>query len=188
MTEPQSSAEDPGPRRGGLKDHAPFLGTTLTVVVALIALLCVMQWGPINEKRLNFFYQPLVAGVIGGLVLWCLIYGWWRGPLGWRLALPLLLLAYLGIERFGAPYFSRVYRMGSYLAIQDPDHLPRHVSAKKGWNSDSLRCPHQAEDFREEDTNVIILGDSFTFGMKLKPLQAFPVLVEKRLQSRFKDR
>jgi len=170
------------------RNHAPFFGVLLGLLVGAAAVWALLQFGELNDKRTNFVFRPLLAGLLSLAALWCVVYGLWRGPLGWKLGLPLLLVVYLGIERFTPPAFSRVYGLKTWIALQDPDHRPQHTDKKKGWNSDSLRCPHQPGEFRAKDTNVVFLGDSFTFGMLLEPEETFPALVERRLQNRFPER
>lgn len=160
----------------------------LVGALALAIVVGSMQWGSHAERSLNFVYRPLCAAILSGLVSWCVVYSAWRGPLGWRLGLPLLILTYVGIEHFAAPYMIRAFAMTTYLAVQDPDHRPQNRIAKQGWNSDSLRCPHEPGQFKAQDTNVLFLGDSFTFGMKLEPHQCFPQLVENQLRGRFSDK
>lgn len=190
MTESQLTQElpEPGKTENRWKRHAPFFGITLAGVVVLLVLGGVMLWMNVPEQRVQFVYRPLFATVLSLLALWCVFWASFRGPVRWRYGLPLLFLTYFGIEQLAAPSLSRALKMNTYNALGDPDHHPKHTDKKKGWNSDSLRCPHEAEDFVPEGTNIIFLGDSFTYGMLLKPKQCFPFLVERRLTNRFKKK
>ncbi len=176
---------DATPAKQGRARHVPFFATMLGGLLALVGIAAIIVSGAQPEEQLEAIYRPLCAVWVAALVLWCLLYGWIRGPLGWRLALPLLLLTYLGIERFATPYLAGSLELRHYQALQDPDHRPRDTAREEGWNSDSLRCPHEAEQFEEAGTNLIFLGDSFTFGMKLEPQECFPQVVEDNLRARY---
>ena len=168
--------------------HGPFIATLVAGVIGLAIVSGVMWWGSQPGVRIEFVWRPLRAALLSVLALWCVVYGIWRGPLGWRSGAVLLLATYLGIETLSASAFSRVFELATYTALQDPDHRPRHTQAAKGWNSDSLRCPHEATDFVTEGTNVVFLGDSYTFGMRLRAKECFPAVVENRLRARYEGK
>ena len=184
--EPTSTVPPAAPERQRRK-HVPFLAasaTSLLLIAVFGALLFVHRDDPRSVKRL---YQPLLAGAISLYVLALVVYLAARGGLGWKLGLPLLLITWLGIERFATPHLAIGLQMRDYLALQDPDHRPQRTSRKQGWNSDSLRCPHEARAFTKSDLNIVFLGDSFTYGMKLEPEQCFPAGVERRLRKKFPE-
>jgi len=66
--------------------------------------------------------------------------------------------------------------------IRDPDHrlLPNTAET----NADGIRSEKEADDFEEEDLNIIILGDSFVYGWKQYPELAFPQQYERLVRSR----
>lgn len=190
MSEDQEapSIEEPKEATGtskGTPRHLPFAMSVVAFVLALGILAGVIEWGSLPKERILYFYQPLFAGLSALLALWFVVYATWRGPVKWWLGVPLFLFTYYGAEQLAAPSFIRVWKLSTFTALEDPDHHPKHTNPKQGWNSDSLRCPYESEEFAEEGTNIIILGDSFTFGMKLKPKQCFPYHVERRLNGRF---
>jgi len=166
------------------RKHAAFLASLIGALLPLIALAAIVHWRLVPVPQLRTIFRPLYAGLFSLLALWCVVYAAWRGPLRWNLALPLLALTYLGIERFAPPFVHVPLELKTYNALQDPDHRPHRTGRNRGWNSDSLRCQSQPEEFRAEDTNIIFLGDSFTFGMNLDPDQCFPQLVEDQLEAR----
>ena len=49
--------------------------------------------------------------------------------------------------------------------VADPDHHMQHGDKLfNGLNSDNIRSPHEASQIRDEDFNIIFLGDSFIYG------------------------
>ena len=48
--------------------------------------------------------------------------------------------------------------------VSNPDHRMTQVM-NNDVNSDGVRSGSEANEFREEDFNIIVLGDSFVFGM-----------------------
>lgn len=84
-------------------------------------------------------------------------------------------------EAIGAMYMRSVFSKTFYV---DADHrlIP---NTAKGINSDGVRCPVEASDFRDETFNVIFLGDSFTFGYNCdSPDDAFPSQLEALVRER----
>lgn len=110
------------------------------------------------------------AALVLTALVWCFVATAWvlralRVRL--RLALPILALVWLAIERWGTPRIALGLRMRTWLVLQDPDHRPASTNVAQGWNEDSIRCLRQPDEFRDEDVNVVFLGDSFTFGFRL---------------------
>lgn len=167
------------------KGHQAFLAASLVGLGCVLILAGILRWGTLSRASELFVYRPLLVGMITLLALWLVLYAVKRACIGWRTGLVLCLAIYVSLEQFGAPHMTRALRMGPYVQLQGPDHLPHHTSPRDGWNSDSLRCPHQPGRFRKEGTNIVILGDSFTFGMRLKAEECFPRLVEQQLTERF---
>lgn len=77
----------------------------------------------------------------------------------------LLLAATLAGVEVGFPRVFGKWWSGIDL-VGNPDHrmLP---ALYKDVNADGIRCAQEAEAFREEDFNIIVLGDSFVYGMWL---------------------
>lgn len=62
--------------------------------------------------------------------------------------------------------------------VGNPDHrMPPHSAGD--INSDGVRSRREAVEFREEDFNVIFLGDSFTYGLWLQDHESIPAVFEK---------
>ena len=106
----------------------------------------------------------------------------------WRWRLLGLPLFYLCTETLVAPHVAVPLKMNDYFYVQDPDHWPGSTDPEFGYNSDALRCPHQPESFRPEDLNVVILGDSFTYGLGLPPEKCFPAKIERMLRQQLAPR
>jgi hypothetical protein len=66
------------------------------------------------------------------------------------------------------------------------DHRPRPRTA--GTNEDGVYSRRGPRDFRDEDFNVICLGDSFTANPHLPEEARWPSVLERRLQSRMPGR
>lgn len=73
-------------------------------------------------------------------------------------AITLFLLEWLG------PHLLPAFTRELYL-VKDVDHrmLP---DPKAGNNSDGIRSSLEADDFQDEDLNIIFLGDSFVYGWR----------------------
>lgn len=114
-------------------------------------------------------------------VLFTLLYALRRIGIKRRYVIPVLLLYYLAVELLVAPHLCMLLGFKKYLVFMDPDHRPKNTKKHKGWNSDALRCRWESTDFKEEGLNLVFLGDSYTYGMRLRPYQAFPGKVERLL-------
>jgi len=157
--------------------------TSLLLILALWLVSRISLGTPAHDTT----YRPALAAAIAvyGVVL--LGYIVRRAKVRWRWSIPLFLVYYLGVEHFAARHLIVPLRMRLYYQIRDPDHRPRMTSPALGWNSDSLRCPHESMDFTDSSFNVLFLGDSYTFGLRLKPGQCFPRLVEGDLRRLFPE-
>lgn len=70
--------------------------------------------------------------------------------------------------------------------VGNPDHrMPPHSASD--INSDGVRSRREAADFREEDFNIIFLGDSFTYGLWLNDDQSIPAIFEKMARESYPD-
>ena len=118
----------------------------------------------------------LVALALHGLV--AVLYFLGRRPRR-KLWMPIGVLAWwLGVETFVAPRLAFPLWTRLYSFVRDPDHRPTYTSGE--YNSDSLRGTPEPEAFREEDLNLVFLGDSFTLGAGVRADEAFPILVGER--------
>jgi hypothetical protein len=68
----------------------------------------------------------------------------------------------------------------------DVDHRPRPFSGDT--NEDGIRSRWSPSDFKSDEFNIIVLGDSFTFASAVTREQAFPSLVEERLRALLPDK
>lgn len=68
--------------------------------------------------------------------------------------------------------------------VGNPDHRIPPNSASD-INDDGLRSRRTAADFREEDFNIIFLGDSFTYGLWLQDHEAIPAQFEKIAREKY---
>ena len=119
----------------------------------------------------------------------------WAGASGVYLALrsrrrvlalaAFLLVWWLAVELLVAPHLVRPLRLIQYALMKDVDHRPTFTGA--GYNSDSIRAAPEPSEFRPEDFNIVFLGDSFTYGFRVKGAQSFPEVVERSLRARHPD-
>jgi len=71
--------------------------------------------------------------------------------------------------------------------IGNPDHrIP--ANSAPDINSDGIRSRVEAEAFKEEDFNIIFLGDSFTYGLWLGDKDTIPYKFEQLARKQFPDR
>lgn len=67
----------------------------------------------------------------------------------------------------GNVFLQRIFLYG------DPDHL-MHADRHKDLNSDNIRSTHEPQNINTQDTNIIFLGDSFTYGFLLSARASIP--------------
>jgi len=70
--------------------------------------------------------------------------------------------------------------------LRSPDHRMQPNTAET--NSDGIRSKVEPDEVSAEDINVIFLGDSFTYGLRLPPEDALPQQMERIARSRFPGR
>jgi lysophospholipase L1-like esterase len=103
-----------------------------------------------------------------------------------QVAVPALMLVWwLGVESFAAPHWVMQLGLVEYFFIQDVDHWPE--GAGPSWNRHFLRGAEEPEEYTEDSFNTLFLGDSFTYGMKVKAGEAFPAVVGRRLARQFPE-
>jgi hypothetical protein len=106
-----------------------------------------------------------------------------------RLAAATLLIAatatvVLAIELLAAPFLIVELGLHNYYFVLDVDHrFPGH-NPGLGTNGDGLRMAREAADFRDADENILFLGDSFTYGLRVGADEAFPAVTTELLRQR----
>lgn len=92
-----------------------------------------------------------------------------------------LLFSYVLLEYFGGMVIrSRIARTHNV----DIDHRMK-ANPAAGINGDGIRCPVEATDFTADTYNIIFLGDSFTYGERLKDgRDAFPAQLEALIHAK----
>jgi lysophospholipase L1-like esterase len=71
--------------------------------------------------------------------------------------------------------------------IANPDHRIAPYS-EPGVNGDGIRHDAEADEFLPEDFNVVFLGDSFTYGVRLGYWKTIPQRFEVMLKKKYPDR
>lgn len=141
--------------------------------------------GPPAPARLQRAAEDRAAAIAVGLALYALFpVGFWasRGGRRWgRLALGVALW-WMAVETLAAPHLVRHLALHQYYYARDPDHRP--TAHGPGWNVHSLRGTAEPEQFGAGTLNVLFLGDSFTYGSKVRAQQAFPQVFARRFQER----
>ena len=89
----------------------------------------------------------------------------------------LLLVAGVGLLEVGMPLIWGKWWSSLNLA-GNPDHRMTQEQYED-VNTDGIRCAYEGSDFREEDFNVIVLGDSFVYGMFLGRQDTMPYRLEQ---------
>lgn len=185
------------PRRRALLVALATLAVLLVAVGLLYPVLghdLVARWhgGEATGGQLRQADDRVAAALAVGAGLWVLVA--LVGLLVLRRArawawLPALLAWWLGVELLVAPWLVRPLRLVSYNIVKDPDHRPPKPEAPvPGWNSDAIRATPEPEAFRPGDLNLVFLGDSFTYGMRVGAADTFAEHVEAALAARFPDR
>jgi len=66
--------------------------------------------------------------------------------------------------------------LGDVRHFPDFDYQP--VAGDPEFNPDGIRDARTADEFEEDDCNIVFLGDSFVFGMRVWPSEALPQQLE----------
>jgi hypothetical protein len=88
----------------------------------------------------------------------------------------LLLTTVIGLE-IGVPMVWGKWWVSLNL-VGNPDHRMT-TEQYDDVNSDAIRSAYESSDYREEDFNVIVLGDSFVYGMFLGRQDTIPYRLEQ---------
>jgi hypothetical protein len=92
-----------------------------------------------------------------------------------------MLAAIITFEYLVIPLFA--YSTDFEAWSKDVDHrLERHMV---DVNSDQIRCFYEADYFRDEDTSIIFLGDSFIYGHRQPGGSTIPIVFEQIAQSQY---
>jgi hypothetical protein len=94
----------------------------------------------------------------------------------------IILVAY-GIFEIGGRVFFRD-KLLNFLFVRSPESIDHRLPPNRKFkiNSDGIRSTHEADYYTEDQYNIMILGDSFTFGWALHLEQAFPYRLERLLR------
>jgi hypothetical protein len=71
--------------------------------------------------------------------------------------------------------------------VNDADHRLKPGS-QSDINSDGIRSLVEADSFREEDLNIILLGNSYVYGYKMTVDNSIPYLLEEKARTLHPDR
>ena len=72
--------------------------------------------------------------------------------------------------------------------VNDPDHRMQQGDKHfNGLNSDNIRSPHEADQVREQDFNILFLGDSYIYGFLMASELSPPAQLEKILREKHPD-
>ncbi|MEZ6017413.1 MAG: SGNH/GDSL hydrolase family protein [Planctomycetota bacterium] len=169
----------PTPPRGLLR--RPLVQVLALLLCGAGAAALAWRW-PYEGPRAPILREATTTGVLAvtGLLLMLLVAARFRPRV---MSVALALCAWwIAVETWAAPHLVFQFRLLQYFAAQDPDHLPKGVGPD--WNSDSLRGTPAPSAFTEDTTNVVFLGDSYTYGLHLKSSkEAFPTLVAEGLRA-----
>ena len=70
--------------------------------------------------------------------------------------------------------------------VANPDHrMQRDDNHFSGLNSDNIRSPHEASQIKDEDFNIIFLGDSFVYGFLMASELSPPAQLEQILREKY---
>jgi len=101
-------------------------------------------------------------------------------------SLGVTLLLYLAVERWAAPHLQGpIEPLREFFFVRDVDHRLTPNDPSVPTNEDGIRSSRPARAFAAPGRNVVILGDSFLYGYKLRYEQSVPFLVERHLQEHF---
>jgi hypothetical protein len=113
-------------------------------------------------------WAALLAAAISLQVLFAWIYLIHKAPrrLLWA---PLgVVVWWILVDSNAAIYFKPYLDLRNFFYVREPDHLPHGKRNNPEYNRDLLRCKYQPEEFDEQGLNVVLLGDSFTVGYRLR--------------------
>jgi lysophospholipase L1-like esterase len=129
------------------------------------------------------------AGLVVSLGCGGLVVAWLlrrRSPraTGAALLATATVSALLAVELLAAPFLIVPLGLHGYYFVLDVDHRFPASHPPLGTNADGIRSSHEAESFAEADTNLLFLGDSFTYGLGVAEAEAFPARTAALLRER----
>lgn len=125
-------------------------------------------------------FTHLAITLVVGLTAWLVYLAVFRRD---RRVIALLVstsLAFVFAEIAGRAIIE--HRVGRTFNT-DVDHRLKPNPAE-GINSDNIRCRVEATDFSDETFNIIVLGDSFVFGLYLDETETVPAHLERLYRER----
>lgn len=167
-----------GETASSLKASHFHLAFALFVIAFLISLIIFQN----STEILRIFCQIFIVWILLYLVVCIPIFiKRWKKVLLFLVstAIGLGLLALIGPFVLGSIVLPQHYLDIDHRATYDPGRI----------NRDGVQPDIPANDYRDDDFNIIFLGDSFTYGEGLdRQDQSFPFLVEKLLRTRYPDK
>ncbi|HXB56397.1 MAG TPA: hypothetical protein VN461_16605 [Vicinamibacteria bacterium] len=166
-----------------------FLTVSLTTALIVLGLALAR----VLVGAIKYGHTPLrsvlVAALAGALALYALfVVVWTLGVPKRRRFLPFAAVAWwLGVECAVPPFLSYPFLPEQYEIIRDVDHWPRDTGSRQ-FNADALRDTPDSEAFHAEGLNLIILGDSFTYGYGVKATESFPSCLRRLLRDAYPGR
>ncbi len=94
------------------------------------------------------------------------------------IALTISVILSFGLFQWAGGYIVRAMLARTHGT--DVDHRMRANNVQMQTNADGLRCTVEADAFRDEDFNIVFIGDSFVYGEWIKRTEdVFPYVVER---------
>jgi lysophospholipase L1-like esterase len=167
------------------RKHRAFATVSASSGVALLLLVLGHAWfakdGPARFGKSWWKFECFVAIACAVYVLGVATYLVLCEKKRRRFFPLVVIVWWIAVETFAPPYLSHTLELWHYGIMQDVDHRPREVGGE--FNSDSLRGTSESSEFKPDGMNIVILGDSFTFGAGLdKADQAFPSVIGRMLR------
>ena len=189
----------------GLLSAARALAVVGLPFVALIVYLALHRAGQVPRVKEIAYERTLILNLLLYWLLAAAIYGAWRHrtelkPKLHAVRAPLLLMAFSTLISFAfAEVALRILR--PHAAAQPFERLasetlhhrnaPNRRSLGMGnqWvetNSDGFRTSYERQDFLELEHRVVLLGDSYTFGLGVAVEDGVAAVLERGLRDRLK--
>jgi hypothetical protein len=99
----------------------------------------------------------------------------------WLVYLPVCFLLSVAVLELGAKLLMRKYPILRFALFTDLDHRNK-PNQSRDINGDGLRSALEADQIAAEDYNIILLGDSYVFGVLLQPHTTISARLEKILR------
>lgn len=129
------------------------------------------------------FEHPIIPLVVG-LAAWLLFQLIFKRN---RKVLVLMISTALSIACFEWIGRLIIRHNASRFYNTDVDHRFK-PDAARGINKDGIRSPVEADDYTDDTFNILLLGDSFVYGVHLDHADTIPVQLEKHFAGRYPDK